>query len=442
MSRWLVVVASVVATTSEVVANETRKEVARDEVAVMLELRLSLPPGDEVVVSFADSDDLPGLAASVVREHAARFATLSGGGCDAEERAIPREALLACHVGRVLRELRSEVAARSTRVVDYVEFRTARRGGPRALVATFTFGLRYEALFAWYFRASVLRYCERHGHDFRQYLQPLDGFRSAGTRAQGLLAQKLLVATRPFSEGYDAVVWVDGDVYVADHAPDVVAACPDTGVVCGTNQNAQVNARLRLYAQVTRGLEQRGATWYADRGIAFEEDDVLQSGVLVFRPKHHGALCREIYEAIIADDHYRRHGEDQPFFSYEFLRRGLVHFLRWEFNAVWQIHHHFVALRPDDDDDKVEILARLLFVANFVHFTSMADVHLLPEAARRAADVAAKIDPRPDRNRNRTGSSCIRVATAASEPPLVLACGDRASADDEPTRPPPRPLPG
>lgn len=88
MSRWLVVVAAVVATTSEVVANETRNEVARDEVAVMLELRLSLPPGDEVVVSFADSDDLAGLAASVVREHAARFATLSGGGCDAEEQGV------------------------------------------------------------------------------------------------------------------------------------------------------------------------------------------------------------------------------------------------------------------------------------------------------------------------------------------------------------------
>ena len=134
----------------------------------------------------------------------------------------------------------------------------------------------------------------------------------------------------------------------------------------------------------------RGGAIYADRGVAFDSEDVLQSGVLVFWPRSHGALCREVYDAVTRSDAYRRHGEDQPFFSREFLRRGLVHFLDWEFNAVWDLHHNFVAVRPDDRGDKVELMARLLFVANFVHFTSLADVGLLPEARRGYDDLAAR----------------------------------------------------
>ena len=104
----------------------------------------------------------------------------------------------------------------------------------------------------------------------------------------------------------------------------------------------------------------------------------------------HSLLAKRNRQVDLNNPPYRRHGEDQPFFSREFLRRGLVHFLDWEFNAVWDLHHNFVAVRPDDRGDKVELMARLLFVANFVHFTSLADVDLLPEARRGYDDLAAR----------------------------------------------------
>lgn len=258
----------------------------------------------------------------------------------------------------------------------------------RNCARTFTFGRRHEEAFGAHFRGPVVDYCARHGYDFRQVTEPLDGFRAA-TRAGGVLAQKLLVAAEDFAAGYDAVVWLDSDVYVAPHAPSIAAACPE-GKICGANQAAQLNRRARLFNQITRGYERTAREWYADRGVAFDSEDVLQSGVLVFWPRSHGALCREVYDAITRSDAYRRHGEDQPFFSREFLRRGLVHFLDWEFNAVWDLHHNFVAVRPDDRGDKVELMARLLFVANFVHFTSLADVDLLPEARRGYDDLAAR----------------------------------------------------
>lgn len=263
----------------------------------------------------------------------------------------------------------------------------------KTLLVTFTFGQRYEELFALHFRASVVGYCLRHGYEFRQVRSPLDGFRAA-TRGGGVLAQKLLVATLEFGGEYDAVVWLDSDVYVTEDAPDIVAACPDTGVVCGTNQNAQFNERVRLYNQLSHGYEQTGSEWYADRGIDFDADDVLQSGVLVFRPKHHSQVCSEIYEATIRNEHYRRHGEDQPFFSYEFLRRGLVHFLDWEFNAVWPLHFNFVSVGRGDDAEKRAIMSRLLFISHFVHFTSAADVSLLDSALEGYRDLKSRVAPR------------------------------------------------
>lgn len=264
----------------------------------------------------------------------------------------------------------------------------------RVLLVTFTFGLEYAAIFERHFRDSVVRYCDRVGYDFRQVREPLDGFTLPGVRAEGRLAQKVLVGTRAFAgEAYDAVVWLDADVFVTPHAPDVVAACGgmEDGRVCGTNQNALLNPRARLFNQVTRGYEQTGREWYRDRGLDFARDDVLQSGVLVFYPRHHSALCAEIYAASIAHPAYRAHGEDQPFLSYEFLRRGTVRFIDWEWNAVWPLYANFVSV-SDDAKDRLETMTRCLFVANFVHFASRTDVSLLSAAVAGYDALAARVE--------------------------------------------------
>ena len=48
-----------------------------------------------------------------------------------------------------------------------------------------------------------------------------------------------------------------------------------------------------------------------------------------------------------------------------------------------ELLEHGVVVRVRGHDARAELLARLLFVAHFVHMTSQVDVHLLPRAVAR-----------------------------------------------------------
>jgi len=262
-------------------------------------------------------------------------------------------------------------------------------------IVTFAIGDKYLHHYNEYFRESVEIYCETYDYELIVLTETLDSFR-APTRANGILIQKLLICCQEWSKKYDYIVWLDADIYINDMATDIVSECLDTDKVCGCNQNSQINEKVRLYNQLSRRYEQTGEKWYKDRGIKFECNDVLQSGVIVFQPKKHFKLCQDIYDSTIKNPFYLQHGEDQPFISYEFLKRDMVKFLRWEYNAVWSLHYNFCKTfyidRLEEDRNKTNIMSKLMFISNFIHYTSLMDVNKIKKAQVEYHNIKRKIN--------------------------------------------------
>lgn len=258
-------------------------------------------------------------------------------------------------------------------------------------IVTFTIGEKYNLYFNKYFEKSILKYCLKYNYDFIRLTEPLDPNVHFNTRANGILIQKLLVATQDWSHEYDYIVWIDSDIYITDSAEDIcsfIDLSENKQKIFMCNQSAQINKRMRLFNQLTRGFELNAQTWYRDRGIIdgiidnnSKYDDVGQSGVIVFQPSIHAAICQEIYNSTITNPHYQRHGEDQPFISYELLKRNMLEFLPWEFNAVWELHANMFII-PSSTNNRLqkETLGRLMFISHFIHFTSMNGVDLIADA--------------------------------------------------------------
>jgi hypothetical protein len=259
----------------------------------------------------------------------------------------------------------------------------------RKALVTFAIGEKHKAAFNAYFRKSVETYAKKFNYDFICIESRLHPF-TATTRANGILMQKLLITTQPWSKNYDYIVWIDSDIYITPHAEDIIPYCQNTTKVCATNQASHINRRQRLLNQLMRGYEQTSQQWYKDRGIDTQIDDVLQSGVMVFQPAIHAPVCQEIYDRIIKNPHYKRHGEDQPFISYELLKQDQVHFIPWEFNTIWTQHYNIYKQQPSDEE-KTAIMGKLMFITNFIHYTSLEDVNIIEKAKVRYNDYVSKI---------------------------------------------------
>jgi len=258
----------------------------------------------------------------------------------------------------------------------------------KALV-TFAIGERHKTAFDTYFRKSVEDYAEKYNYDFICIEKPLHTF-TAPTRANGFLIQKLLITTQPWSSKYDYIVWIDSDIFITPHAEDIINYCQNTTKVCATNQASHINRRQRLLNQITRNYEQTSCQWYKDRGIDTQIEDVLQSGVMVFQPAIHSQICQQIYDSVIENSHYIRHGEDQPFISYMLLKQDLVHFIPWEFNTVW-VQHYNIYKQQQTDTEKTALMGKLMFITNFIHYTSLEDIRLISNAIGQYKDYVSKI---------------------------------------------------
>lgn len=278
-------------------------------------------------------------------------------------------------------------------------------------IVTFTIGDKYNQNFDKYFEKSILRYCLKYDYDFIRLTEPLDPNVHFNTRANGMLIQKLLITTQDWSHEYDYLVWIDSDIYITESAEDICSFINvsdnifsnhnSSNKIFMCNQSTQINRRMRLFNQLTRGFELDALTWYRDRGIIVDNNssnnssnkskpdynDVGQSGVIVFQPALHATICQEIYNSTIANPHYQRNGEDQPFISYELIKRNMLEFLPWEFNVVWELHANMFIVPSQNhlniqSNVKRETLGRLMFISNFIHFTSMNGVDLISDAER------------------------------------------------------------
>lgn len=286
----------------------------------------------------------------------------------------------------------------------------------RVALVTLAIGRRYEE--RWRRIAAPLwsAYAERHGYEVICLTEPLDD--SERARGRSPAWQKCLVLEQPFAAAYDRVVWVDADVAIRPDAPPVTAGVP-VELVGAVDEFSSPTPELhashlaKLYAHwdatgVAYIDNRTPADYYAAWGLPPRDDGVVQTGVMVLSPAHHGAVLRRTYDAY--EDRGRILNYEMRPLSWELLAAGLVHWIDPAFNVIWgsakAISYPFLTTAPDHPD-AAAAAARALAAANFLHFAG--DVDEIELLAGTTAGAAPAADRRP---RRRPPSPPVRAPVA------------------------------
>lgn len=298
----------------------------------------------------------------------------------------------------------------------------------RVALVTLAIGSRYEQ--RWRRVAAPLwsAYAERHGYDVICLTEPLDDSERARKRSPAW--QKCLVLEQPLAAAYDRIVWVDADVAIRPDAPAIAAGVP-AELVGAVDEYSSPTRELhkshlaKLYAHwdatgVPYVDNRTPADYYAAWGLPPRDDGVVQTGVMVLSPAHHGAILRRTYDAY--EDRGRILNYEMRPLSWELLAAGAVHWIDPAFNAIWgavkAIEYPFLTAAPDHPDAGAAA-ERALGSVNFLHFAGDVDeIELLGGERGDAASIQA---PRPRRREPAVDPLRAPVAMAIFRRPDLTA---------------------
>lgn len=228
----------------------------------------------------------------------------------------------------------------------------------RKAIVTLASGGRYHADWRACCEENWRIYAGRHGFDVLCLDQPPDTTPRASARS--VAWQKCLVPGLEVLSDYEQAVWIDSDILINHHvAPDITAGVP-VGRVGGV-EDINYSTADPAAAEAFRGralqywpnavINRSPDEYYTRYGLPGGVAEVVNTGVLVFSPRHHAAIFRHVH------DHYEEKGgrewhmEMRPL-SYELVKAGLVHWIDPRFNLMWpylEFMHYPYLLRPRAD---------------------------------------------------------------------------------------------
>lgn len=227
-------------------------------------------------------------------------------------------------------------------------------------------------------------YADRHGFD----LIVIAHLPDASPRGLGRSPawQKLLILDQPWSAAYERIVWVDADIVISGHAPNILREAPDPAKIGASLSGAQFSeAEKHIYFERLHNLTVEphlaSLAWRFTEENGFSESEIdgegapmLNTGVLVMSPEHHNALLKEIYASESASRLY-----EQPLLSREIHRAGLLVPITPRFN--WVIHERRILDFAEIDTVEHPEVARLidhlrneLTKAYFLHFAGSMSI--------------------------------------------------------------------
>lgn len=211
----------------------------------------------------------------------------------------------------------------------------------RVAIVTLCVGDLYLRVWQRACREGWERYAMRHDYDVIVITEPLDGLPRSPSW------QKLLILEERWARDYERIVWVDSDIMIAGHAPDIVAAVPDPAKVGAALSGSQMSpAEKHIYLErlykISIAHDNAAAFWryhetlgFREHHIPYGDDAMINGGLLVVSPAHH----RELFAKIYAQDGPSRLYE-QPHISRELALAGLLWPLSARFN--WSVHEAMV----------------------------------------------------------------------------------------------------
>jgi hypothetical protein len=272
----------------------------------------------------------------------------------------------------------------------------------RRAIVTLCIGQGYLDGFNSYCRNNWQAYGQKIGCEVLVIGEPLDTSDRAKSRSPAW--QKCLVPQRPELAGYDQIAWVDADIlFNVAEAPSVFDGVPldkigGVEATSFTNRAIYLKQWARQQAQMAAaGIKftpcYTNQDWYRQLGLTDSPpEDVLQTGVMVFSPRHHAALFRHVYDRYEDPGPLSWNLEMRPL-SYEIIRRGLAHWIDHRFNTIpldyITMHYPFIArdaMGPPSVMQNETLLRRcietVLSNSYFLHFAGVGRLIRLTRGGR------------------------------------------------------------
>jgi hypothetical protein len=270
-------------------------------------------------------------------------------------------------------------------------------------IVTLAVGADYLERFERHCRAGWTAYCRRHDFDLVVFDRPLDTSERAQTRSPAW--QKCLILSAPELKARERVVWVDADIRINPSAPSILDGVPPEKVgAIDEHRFPSAAMRQQLLDAILASCPEEGefgkrfweawrepGLWHAFTGLPKTQKHILQTGVMVLSPKHHGALLEHVYETYedpssraLTRTSERAHlmkegwGEMRGV-SHEVQSRGLEHWIDQRFNALiwWMYLEWSIRMPAPPSEPQLAAFVRDAYRKSyFLHFAGAA--HLMP----------------------------------------------------------------
>ena len=244
-------------------------------------------------------------------------------------------------------------------------------------------------------RPNWSRYAARHGYDLICIDEPLDSSERAQLRSHAW--QKCLVLSQPFSPRYERIVWMDSDILINPHAPDVSTGVPIGTVGAVDEFGIPAPGLHRLVRLKERARWRRSGmpfiydptpqSCYAAYGLPRGFDHLVHTGMMVLSPRHHQDVLERTYGGY-EDKGPGWNCEMRPL-SYELLANECVHWVDPKFNYLYSIYEslHFPFIAESRDPARLaDCLRQARRDTHFLHFAGSTQhmslaASIEPEAA-------------------------------------------------------------
>ncbi|MBF0310507.1 MAG: hypothetical protein HQL56_13355 [Magnetococcales bacterium] len=260
----------------------------------------------------------------------------------------------------------------------------------RTALVTLAIGPAYRANWQRLARASWQVYCDRFGFDLIVISRFLDASPLAASRSPAW--QKLLILSQPWSAGYERLLWLDADILIRPHAPDIRLGVPleKVGAVDNYAQLSPVESQIRLERSSAATRPQlppvqslAEVSWAWERFINHmyrnlekldtAETRMLNTGVMLLSPAHHRTLLETVYSTYPQ----RTQGYEQLPLSLHLFRDNLCYLLNPRFNwglfEILAVHCPRLLSKEEPFPRELfrELLAGQMQNAWFLHFAGV-----------------------------------------------------------------------
>ena len=276
-------------------------------------------------------------------------------------------------------QLKKAEQEKETEILRQEFLRKKAAGPPKVAIVTITIGSqrwRYERNFI----PSIKAYADKWKFDYIQIKEMLD--LSIVPRSdthfmkQVVCMQKCLIASQPWAQNYDIIIYMDADILVnLEKAPNIIEEYLPGKIAAVDERNMFGNAAYvsHVWKQVAPQLPKTALEYYFK---FFPGQEVFprqfNGGLLIFQPKVHVDFFKMVYDKympmILAGKDL---DGDQAPLNYEANKANLVQYIdeRWNrlWNFCWKLYYGF--LDEKEHKDILRLCLRQIFDMHyFIHF--------------------------------------------------------------------------